>query len=263
LSAEELLKRAAAQGAEEAAKYLSSAKLRVTGWELPLDLSADDEELDAGLVRLRGLVEVAKSVGFEGCSTDILPKSDNLPYHENFERHRARLSKCCEILGLQGLSLGVGLRAAASLRAEARHQFIHQAEELLTLLKTIDAANIGLVLDSWNWRLGGGGTNQLNELPGRQVVEVKLADLPADIDPKDASDKDRVLPSEDSIGEYGAMLRALAEMGFEGPVSIVPHPQKVSNLKRDASVEACSKLLEQIWIAAGLNKSGKLAPASA
>lgn len=261
LDADELLKRASLQGLEEATRYICSGKVKVGGWILPVGLAADDETFGTELEKLGSLADTASQIGFTYCTVSIDPGSDDLPFHENFERHRERLANVGEALARHGVRLAVGFKATAAERQDRAYPFIHQAEEMLTLIKTIASENVGLALDTWSWKVGGGGNDQLSELTGQQVATVSIADLPAEADPATVDETQRMFPTADTAEDNGALLTGLAERDYEGPVTLYPHPGQFSRMTREISVEKCATALNQIWNAAGLNKSGKLAPA--
>jgi sugar phosphate isomerase/epimerase len=261
LEAGEIVKRAVQLGVEEAARYIRSGRVKVGGWTQPVDASASADAFAKQLDRLPVLAAAAKQMGLTYCTIDIQPVSGDLPYHENFERHRERLNSAAEVLQQHGIRLGLRLKASAGHRQDGVYQFIHQAEELLTLIRTIASDNVGLALDTWSWKVGGGGSDQLAELTGQQIVSVAIADVPLDTEFRTIAETQRLLPDEDSIPEYGALLRSLSQRKYSGPVTLRPHPSQLAKLSRDASVDKCAKILEQIWIAAGLSKAPKLAPA--
>ncbi len=259
----ELLKRATLQGVEEAAKYIRSGKVEIGGWVLPVRLTGDEAAYQEDLGLLANLVETAKQVGLKYCTVDIEPASDSLPYHENFERHRERLAKVGELLGGQDICLGVALQSSPKLGEGMAHQFIHSAEELLTLIRNTGCEHVGLALDTWNWQVGGGGRDQLSELQGKQFVTLVISDVPDDADLSTIGPQERGMPSEDSLPEYGRLVKSLAERGYQGPITIQPHSSSLARMTRDQSVERCANALDQIWALAGVTKSGQLASAKA
>jgi sugar phosphate isomerase/epimerase len=133
----------------------------------------------------------------------------------------------------------------------------------LTLLRTTDNENVGLALDTWNWKVGGGGHDQLAELRGEQVVTLCIADVPLDADLSKITSSDRLLPTEESIPEYASLVADLAKRGYDGPITILPHARQLASLNRDASVEKCAKIMDQIWTQAGLAKPARPIPVSA
>ena len=260
--AAELLKRAALQGVQEAAKYVSSGKIKVGGWTLPIRLTGDKEAFRVELEKLAGLADIARQIGISHCLVTLEPASDSSPYHENFELHRERLGAAADLLARSEIRLGVGFKAAAEFRKDRTFQFIHLAEEALTLIRTTGSSNLGIALDTWDWKVGGGASDQLAELSGKQVVCVKIADLPAGADIASIDATQRLLPSDETTPEHAALLKALAKSGFDGPVTLEPHPSQVPGANRDVTVERCAAVLERILIAAGLSKTGKLTPAA-
>ena len=263
LDAADLLKRAALQGVEEAGKYIRSGKIKIGGSTLPVQLGADDIVFHVDLERLAVLADTAKKLGFSYCTTEIQPACDKLPYHDNFERHRQRLTKVGDVLAGLGLRLGVGLKATAESRRDRAYPFIHKAEELLALIRTISHTHVGLTLDTWNWKVGGGGMELLSDLKGKQIVTVTMADVPADADLETIDGAQRFLPSEDALPAYAKFVASLAERKYDGPVTLLPASRHVSGMTRDYIIDKCASMLEQIWSQAGLSKPGRPALAAA
>jgi sugar phosphate isomerase/epimerase len=253
----DLVKRATLLGVEEAAKYIRSGGIKIGGWSLPVQLTANDRAFQTDIERLSSLAPTAKEVGFQTCAVDIEPGCDDLPFHENFERHRERLGKVGDILEPCGIRLGLRLRPTSAQRKGRKFPFIHQAEELLTLIRTTNHAAVGLALDTWSWQVGGGANDQLSELQGHQIVTVSIADVPDEVDMAAVAVTDRLLPSEGAIPGHGRLLAMLAERGYQGPVTLVPHSSKLAKLTRDASVDKCASLMSKLWVAAGLSKPPK------
>jgi sugar phosphate isomerase/epimerase len=254
IEAGELLKRATLQGVDEAAKYIRSGGIKIGGWSLPAQLSANDRAFQTDLERLASLAPTAKEMGFSSCNADIEPGSDDMPFHENFERCRERLTKIGDVLQPFGIRLGLRLLPTQAQREGRKYPFIHQAEELLTLIKTTNHASVGLALDTWSWKVGGGAKDQLSELQGDQVVTVCLADVPEDADLATVKTTERLLPTVETAEEHAKLLAMLVERGYEGPVTIMPHSSRMAKLTRDASVERCSTLLNKMWTSAGVPK---------
>lgn len=258
----DLVKKARSTSVEQAQRFLTSAKLEVGGFELPLDWQGDETTYKKGLAQLPQIAEIAAAVGANRCYTTIRPGSDELPYHENFEQARQRLTEIGETMQPHQVHLGVGFRALAKFRKDHNYQFIHQAEPMLTLLKTIAAKNVGLALDAWNWFAGGGATDQLEELDGSSIIVVRLADAPADVDWQDMKEQHRLLPGTGGLIDSVAILRSLAEKNYEGPVTLSPYASCFSGMTRDAIVQRASQVLDELWAAAGIDSAGQLTEAA-
>ena len=172
--------------------------------------------------------------------------SDELPYHENFERHRTRISQIAHEMNEHGIRLGLGLNGAAGERSKFQYQFVHEADDLLTFIKTIGADNVGLALDSWHWKLTGGTLDQVRELGVANIVAVTLADIAADVDLDGIETTPRVLPHEGGLVDNKGLVALLADLGYQGPLTLSPCPTTVSGA-RDQVVERASKDLDRLW----------------
>ena len=69
----------------------------------------------------------------------------------------------------------------------------------MTLAKTTGQSNVGLCLDTWEWFVGGGNLEQLEDIDPQVVVtELRLGDAPAGADLKTIEKNQRTrLPGED------------------------------------------------------------------
>lgn len=256
----DFLKRVRTSSLDQARRFLDSAKIEIGGFEFPVDWQGDDASFEKNRPQIAHVAEICGEIGARRCCITILPASDELPYHENFERVRARLTEIAEVFQQHDVSIGLTFLAAAKHRKDHDYQFIHQAEALLTLLKTLNAKNLGLALDTWNWRVGGGDIDQLDELTGDRIVLVRLADAPLDVDWNELTDENRVLPGKGGLVDNAAILRKLAEKEYKGPVTVYPHSRRLVGMTRDAIVQRAAQVLDELWGAAGITRSGKLAP---
>ena len=258
----ELQKRAQIQGLQQAKRFLESAKLSIGGFELPVDLAGVETKYAADFKQLETAAEFAHAIGARDCFLNILPASDQLPYHENFELHRRRLREIAAILEKHQMRLGLGILSAASHRIGRDFQFIYQPEQLLTLIKTCGAANLGVAVDTWDWFVGDGTLDQLRGLKADQIVAVRLADLPADADFATLADDQRLLPT-DASADIAAVLAHLAEINYEGPVTAYAHPSQFKGIKRETIVKQVSAVLDEQCQLTGSSQSEKLEEAAA
>ena len=179
------------------------------------------------------------------CHATIAPASETLPYHENFELHRERLAEIGTLLNSHGIKFGVSLLAAPAHRADRQYQFIHDAEALVTLVRSIPDGHVGIEFDTWNWHFGGGTLDQLRAVADL-VVAVSLADAPADATAETVTEEQRLLPAEKGVIDNIGYLRALQEASFDGQVMVKPHPAQLSGKPRDEVVRNCSQLLDDL-----------------
>jgi sugar phosphate isomerase/epimerase len=155
--------------------------------------------------------------------------------------------------------LGVGFRAAEGLRGGRAFQFIHDLDALLLLLNMVGMPNVGLVIDVWDLWLSGGSLENIRAMSAQQIVAVQLADLPVDVPPAEVTDQHRLVPGATGKIDCAAVLAALAELGYDGPVTIKADRSAFAGARRDLVVKQAGEAMNRLWKAAGLTPDGKLA----
>jgi sugar phosphate isomerase/epimerase len=248
-------------GLPHARRLLDSARLKLSAFRLPLVWDESDEVYKSGLPAVQELAKLAAEIGVGAAITRIAPANDLRPYHENFEFHRRRLAELAELLGQHRLKLGLDFTASADLRKDRAFQFIHSFDALATLVGMIRMPNVGAVVDLFALHASGGTLDEVRKLGAGKIVSVLASDAPADKSPTELLDADRLLPGENGTIDLMATLTALAELGYDGPITPAVSPQSTKGQKRDQIVKTAGERLTAAWNAAGISPSGKLAPA--
>ena len=243
LDIEAFQKQAETRGLDYARRLLDSAKLKIGGFDLPVAWQGDDGTFKSDLERLPQWAQLASEIGATGCRTTILPACDDKPYHENFEFHRHRLTDIAEALAPYSIRLGLDFIAPAGRREGRVHQFISTPDALLLLIKTTGVANIGVVVDLWHWHVGGGTLDQLSELKAEQIVMVRVADVPDDVELESIQEHQRLLPGESGVVDTVAALTLFSQLGYDGPVTPLPDASQFSGMTRDRIVRQSSETL--------------------
>lgn len=258
LEIKEFAHRATKHGMPYARRLIDSAGIRMGAFELPLEWDTGDDVFQEQLGWLPEYAQVAAEVGCTRCLARIEPAGDKRPYHENFEFHRHRFSDVAKAIEPWGVRLGIGFRAADNLRRGQAFQFIHDLDALSLLVKMVDAPNVGMLLDVWDLHVSGGSPEHVRGLSAEQVVAVRVADLPEDAPADEVTEAWRVLPCPTGRIDIPAYLVALAEIGYDGPVTLAPADTKLDSTRRDPIVREVSEALAAVWKAAGLTPDGKL-----
>ena len=256
----EFVEQVKTHGAAHARRLLESAKLQVGGFALPTRWQADEPTFRVDMAQLNEWAVIAAEAGFRRVLTWIEPGSDEQPFHQNFETCRKRLTELAKTLEAHNLRLGVGFSADAELRQGKAFEFVHTLDALLLILSSVPK-NVGLVVDLWDLYVSGGSLESLRKLGGDRLIAVRLSDAPAEPVANELKATQRLLPGEGGAIDAAAALVTLAEMGFDGPVTPVAHPDQLKGLRREAAVKRLGETLDRVWKAAGLNAAGKLAPA--
>jgi sugar phosphate isomerase/epimerase len=255
-------KQVESRGMAACRRLIDSAKLKIGGFRLPVDWDRDDAGFKQDLDKLAALARLAKELDCTRATTHLIPASDERPYYQNFETYRRRLSETAAVLAPHGVRLGVGFLAAPEHRRDKNFQFIAQFDQLQMLLTLVGNAAVGAMIDLWDLHVSGGSLDGLKKLSPQQVVSVRIADFPADVDLEAACEEHRLLPGESGAIDTCGVLVWLAESGYDGPVTPYPHPGQFSNLRRDEIGRKTGAALDKVWTGAGLNRAGKLSTVS-
>ncbi len=242
----EVLKRAESTSAKQACRYLASAQVRIGGVDLPVRWQGAETEFKADLSQLGTFLEVCTALNADRCFTTIRPTCDQRPFHENFQFHVERLGQVADALAPSNVKLGLNFLAAASDRADGGFEFIHQADPTVLLINSIQRDNVGLLLDTWRWTVGGGDIEKLRSLRSDQILSVHLADLPANFDAATLGEDQRLIPGEGGGIDFASLFSALEDIGFDGPLVLAPNPTVFKGQKREAIVSQASTLLDTL-----------------
>ena len=246
IDVERYLRNARSKGPEQAGRFIASANVNIGAFEIPINWRGDEDIYKQGLQDLESVAQLFAASGASIVLATIQPSSDETPYHENFELHRKRLAEMAELLSKHEMRLGIGFLSAPAHRKDKSYQFICDAEAMITLIKSIPSGNVGLALDTWNWHFGGGTVDQIKSLQSDQVVTVSVADAPADVDSSAITEEQRWLPSEDGLVDNSGLLAALAELEFNGPLTLLTMAECFKGLTREAIVQKCGNVLDEL-----------------
>ena len=232
---------------DEIKDLLERKGLKLGGWGLPLDFRGDEKTYRQHLKRLTGLADAAAKLGCLRVFTWIMPFSDELPFEKNFEFHANRLRPVAEVLEDNQCVFGLEFVAPKTSRVNHKYEFIHTMDGILKLCDAIGTGSLGLLLDCWHWYTAHGTLDQIRSLKGRQVVYVHVNDAPPGIPVDEQIDNVRRLPGETGVIDIVGFLRALKQIGFDGPVTPEPFEKKLRELPVEEAVAKAGRALDQVW----------------
>ncbi len=245
---EDLVGRHDALGKQFACQFLQSATTDMGTFCLPAKLGGTNVEYQASIAKLDTIVDLAATLGAKQCYVKIQPTNSHFAFRENFEQHQARLQEIGAKFEPHGIRVGVALQASGVKTAEGENQFIKTADEILTLVKTVGQANVGLCLDCWEWVVGGGTLAQLQAIDANKVLtEVRLADLIAGVELSEATKKDRTALPGDQMGSFSvSLIQHLLASAYSGPISVATATVTFNDAAREKVVQGLSKRLDQL-----------------
>jgi sugar phosphate isomerase/epimerase len=242
------------QGLAAAQEQFAQAGVKPALWNLPVAWR-DDNQWASDLRELPRLARAARNLGATRTATYMPSGSDERPFQENFDWHVARLRPIAEVLRDEGCRFGIEFIGPKTFRAAFRHEFIHTLDGVMELIAAIGTGNVGVMLDSWHLYASGGSLADLQRLTNQDVVVVHVNDAPAEIARDEQIDTVRTLPMETGVIDLVGFMRALQEMGYDGPVMPEPFSKRVNELAatdRLAAAREAAKSMDELWRAAGL-----------
>jgi len=248
----EMLRRSQRTNTKDAAKYLEAAKIKIGGFDLGINLDADEDNFTSQVGGLHPLTDLAKELGIKRAYLRVPAATDRLPYHEYFDIQVNRIGQIAEVLRSREILLGLGFFAGKDRVEGKQFPFVRNVEGFLALGSGVGAANLGYLIDSWDWVVGGGRMDQLSSLPADKIVAVRLGSLPSGVDPSNANTSDRVLPEQSGPLDHVSLMKHLAKIGFRGPVSPSASNQSYKGQTRESIVQRAQEAVDGISREAGI-----------
>ena len=212
---------------------------------MPVDFRKDADTFHSGLSELPKQAAALKDAGATRISTWIKPYHDSLTYLANFHQHAARLREVTKILADHDLRFGLEYVGTRTLWTRSRHSFIHTMAETKELVAEIDQTNLGFVLDSWHWFTAGETAADILTLKNSDIVACDLNDAPAGIPVAEQLDNRRELPAATGVIPIADFLRALATLGYDGPVRAEPFNRALNALDDGPAAKATANAIRK------------------
>jgi len=248
----DLVKRTQRSEFEKAARYLLSAKMLVSGFETPIDLDSDDATFEKTLAQLPATIEIAGKVNARAGFLRLPAATDRLPFHEYFDVLRKRVDRIAEIFAANKVMLGLYFSTAIENRENRQFKFIQDVEGFLAFFKACTNPSVGLVIDTFNWVVGGGTFDQLATIPGNRIAVLRLADAEVLPTIADASLRMRQLAGTSGVIDNVRIVSILSKGGFDGPITAFGHSSNFGGMTRDSIVAKSQDSLDNVLAGAGL-----------
>jgi sugar phosphate isomerase/epimerase len=203
----------------------------------PVEFRQDDAKFSESMKRLPRLAAGLQRAGVDRLGTWISPCDQSRTYLQNFKQHARRLREAASVLKDHGQRLGLEYVGTKTSRERCRYPFIHTMAETKELISEIGTGNVGLVLDSWHWWQADDTVQDLLSLRNEEVISVDLNDAPAEVAKDKQSDGKRELPMATGVIDLAAFLKALQQIGYNGPLRAEPFNRPLNELNNE---DACA-----------------------
>ena len=133
-----------------------------------------------------------------------------------------------------------------------RYWFIYSMTETKELIAEVDAAGLGIVLDSWHWHMAEESVEDILTLENDDVVACDLNDAPAGVPIDEQQDGRRELPAATGVIDLKGFLNALVKIGYDGPVRAEPFNKPLRDLDDGPAAKATVKAIRKAMELAGV-----------
>jgi hypothetical protein len=113
-------------------------------------------------------------------------------------------------------------------------------------MKTTVSDNVGVIVDSWQWQVGGGTAAHLADLSVEQILEVRLSDVPEDADLDSITEEQSLLPGSTAASLAPSFLKLLYEKAYKGPITPAAAPDDVSVRQREKIVRQAFDAIDSL-----------------
>ena len=242
----DMLRRSQRTSLEDAAKYLNAAEIKIGGFNLGVDLDADDEAFTAQVGTLHPMTEIATELNATRAYVRLPAATDRLPYPEYFEVQRSRVSQIADVLGPKGISLGVAYSAGKELAEGKEFEFVRNVEGFIGLVNGIGSDHVGYIVDTFDWVVGDGAMDQLSEIPAEKIVAVRLGSVSSESASTTATTKDRVIPEKEGLLNHVRLIEHLKSIDYSGPISPSASSSQSKGQTREATVQKAQEAIDEI-----------------
>ena len=205
---------------------------------LSVEFRQSEDKFAEGLKNLPALAAGLNRAGVKRVGTWLMPGHSSLSYVENFRQHARRLRSVAQVLQDHDIRLGMEYVGTKTIWTRQRYPFIHTLKEMRDLMAEIGTGNAGVVLDSWHWWQAEDTVAELLALNNEQVISVDLNDAPSGVAKDQQIDGRRELPCATGVIDVGAFLRALNQIGYDGPVRAEPFNKPLNDLENEPACAA-------------------------
>jgi len=228
-------------------QFLAEMKAQGISWDasgLPVDFRKDSQLFREGMSGLPQLAAALEKSGVKRMSTWIMPTDQELTYLENFNRHADRLREVTIVLQDYDIKLGLEYVGPKTLTSLHKYPFISSMKEAFELIHEINVPNLGIQLDSFHWYCAEESLSDIVSLKNEQIITCDLNDAKAGRTAAEQIDGERELPGDSGVIDLTGFLKALVQIGYDGPVRAEPFNAKLNSMDNEEALAATAKAMK-------------------
>ena len=220
---------------------LDSFSMRPGTWELPVDLSAAQEDFQKAIMEAGPLISAACEISATRAIIELPAGSDRLSMEDFTGILPHRISTLLVILSGSGCMAGIKAPDIQNSVKPYSHTYRFTQSRILEICREIGDPNAGIVLDTFLRHREGAGMDDIGDIKSREIVCVQASDEAT------APDTGRRLPGETGRINLRLFLETLDAMGYEGPVTPFSEAARMKTLPHEIATILSGGYLKSIW----------------
>lgn len=252
IDAVDLQRRTSRTDFEKASRFLLSSGMRVSGFDVPCDLDAEDQDFERSIPEVKAVVEVAGKAHARAGYLLIPPATNHAPFPQFFELVRKRIELLSAIFATNNVLLGLGMTTFAEDRQNKQYAFVQDINGALALIQACQSDSVGLTVDTYHWTVGKGTWEQLSILSAGKIAGLCLADTQSIPEIKESSESLKLIAGVVGTIDNSRFAKTLAANGYDGPITSSPSSKNLGSITRDTIVSKAQDVLDATLTAAGL-----------
>lgn len=252
IDADDLVKRVTRSDFDRATRFLTSSKMKVSGFNLEIDLDSDDSVFEKALTTLPAAVEIAGKLQARAGFLPLPAATDRMAFPEFFEVIAKRIDRMAQIFEKNNVLLGVSFSTAEENRQGKQYRFIQDVEGFLALYRACKCPAVAVIIDTFDWVVGGGTWEQLASIPGNRVASLRIADAASIPSVAQSTLDKRQISGTTGTIDNVRFVNVLAKNGYDGPLTSFADASQFSGMTRDSIVAKTQDALDHVLAGAGL-----------
>src|SRR5690554_7620305 len=228
-------------------EFLAKMNANNLSWDaagLTVDFRKTEDLFQEGLADLPRIADSLQKSGVRRMSTWIMPTHEELTYIENFKQHASRLKEITEIIKDFDIKLGLEYVGPKTLTSLHKYPFLSSMKEAFELIDEINVPNLGIQLDSFHWYCAEESLSDIVSLKNEQIITCDLNDAKAGRTAAEQIDGERELPGDSGVIDLTGFLKALVQIGYDGPVRAEPFNAKLNSMDNEEALAATAKAMK-------------------
>jgi sugar phosphate isomerase/epimerase len=252
IDAVDLQVRTARTDFDRAARFLTSSSMRVSGFDVPCNLDADDKDFEQSLKLVEQVVKVAGMVKARAGFLAIPSATNRAPFPQYFEWIKSRIERLAGIFEANNVLLALHFSTFSEDRESLQYQFIQDVNGALALIQACPSKSVGMLIETFHWTVGRGTWEQLEGFPAGRIGGLNIADASEIPEISDCKESHKLVAASVGIIDNARFAKILSGSAYDGPITSTPALANLGSVKRDLIASKAQDVLDSTLTQAGL-----------